>query len=144
MKVKKRRISKSFLRGLVGVVLVAILATTAFLWIVQTGITKKNASNLLKLNIKDVKQDIMDATDEHLLNLAWEIAGELNNAKDITTGILLELAEKYDVTEINYVNEEGIIEKSTYPDFENYDMSTGAQAAEFLVLLSGETEYVQS
>ena len=144
MKVKKRRISKSFLRGLVGVVLVAILATTAFLWIVQTRITKKNASNLLELNIKDVKQDIMDATDEHLLNLAWEIAGELNNAKDITTEILLELAEKYDVTEINYVNEEGIIEKSTYPDFENYDMSTGVQAAEFLVLLSGETEHVQS
>jgi hypothetical protein len=144
MKLKKRRISKAFLRGLFGVVVVAIMATTAFLWLVQTRITKKNAENLLELNIKDVKQDIMDATDEHLLNLAWEIAGELNNAKDITTEILLELAEKYDVTEINYVNEEGIIEKSTYPDFENYDMSTGVQAAEFLVLLSGETEHVQS
>ena len=117
MKIKKRRISKAVLRGLFGVVVVAIMATTAFLWLVQTRITKKNAENLLELNITDVRQDIMDATDEHLLNLAWEIAGELNNAKDITTEILLELAGKYDVTEINYVNESGIIEVSTYPDF---------------------------
>ena len=144
MKIKKRRISKAFLRGLFGVVVVAIMATTAFLWLVQTRITKKNAENLLELNITDVRQDIMDATDEHLLNLAWEIAGELNNAKDITTEILLELAGKYDVTEINYVNESGIIEVSTYPDFKNYDMSTGVQSAEFLVLLTGETEHVQS
>jgi hypothetical protein len=54
MKVKKRRISKSFLRGLVGVVLVAILATTAFLWIVQTGITKKNAYFCTKFSHKSI------------------------------------------------------------------------------------------
>lgn len=143
MKIKKRRISRSFLKGLLIVVAVAFIATTVFLWVFQTNLAERNASNLLKLNIKDVKQDITDASNEHLLKLSWEIADELNSAEAITTELLNELTVKYDVTEISCVNEEGIITVTTYPDFMNFDMRTGKQSAEFMVLLSGEKEYVQ-
>lgn len=143
MKIKKRRISRSFLKGLLIVVAVAFIATTVFLWVFQTNLAERNASNLLKLNIKDVKQDITDASNEHLLKLSWEIADELNSAEAITTDLLNELTVKYDVTEISCVNEEGIITVTTYPDFMNFDMRTGKQSAEFMVLLSGEKEYVQ-
>ena len=143
MKIKKRRISRSFLKGLLIVVAVAFIATTVFLWVFQTNLAERNASNLLKLNIKDVKQDITDASNEHLLKLSWEIAYELNSAEAITTDLLNELTVKYDVTEISCVNEEGIITVTTYPDFMNFDMRTGKQSAEFMVLLSGEKEHVQ-
>ena len=143
MKIKKRRISRSFLKGLLIVVAVAFIATTVFLWVFQTNLAERNASNLLKLNIKDVKQDITDASNEHLLKLSWEIADELNSAEAITTDLLNELTVKYDVTEISCVNEEGIITVTTYPDFMNFDMRTGKQSAEFMVLLSGEKEHVQ-
>ena len=144
MKNKKQNISGAFRRWLLVLVVIAFLATTAFLWISQTKISQNNAINLLKLNISDVREDIIDASDENLLNLTNQIADDLNNAENITSELLAKLASKYDVTEINCINGEGIIFASTYPDFLNYDMRNGEQSAEFTVLLSGETEYVQS
>ena len=69
---------------------------------------------------------------------------ELNRAKTIDSALLEELTQRYDVTEINAIDSEGFIYASTYPDFLDYDMRSGEQSAEFLVLLEGEEEYVQS
>lgn len=144
MKNKKQNISGAFRKWLLVLVVIAFLATTAFLWVSQTKISQNNAVNLLELNISDVREDIIDASDENLLKLTRQIAGDLNNAENITSDLLAELTEKYGVTEINCINSDGIIFASTYPDFLNYDMRSGEQSAEFMVLLSGETEYVQS
>ena len=141
---KKRKISQSFQRGLFVLVVAALCVTTTFLCFFQTQLSERNASNLLKLNISDVMQDIIDASDEHLLSISWKIAGELNYTDEITDEVLGELTRKYDVTEINYINTEGIIVATTYPDFMNYVMASGEQSAEFLGLLSEEKEYVQS
>jgi len=141
---KKQNISGAFRRWLLLLVIIAFLATTAFLWISQTKISQNNAVNLLRLNISDVREDIVDASDENLLKLAHQIANDLNQSENITSELLAELTEKYDVTEINHINTDGIIVASTYPDFLNYDMRSGEQSAEFMVLLSGETEHVQS
>lgn len=144
MKKKKQNISGSFRNWLLVLVIIAFLTTTAFLWIFQTKLSRDNAVNLLTLNISDVKEDIIDASDENLLSLAHQIAGDLNNAESITPELLAELTKKYDVTEINRINSDGIIVASTYPEFVNYDMRSGEQSSEFMVLLSGETEYIQS
>lgn len=144
MKNKKQNISSAFRRWLLVLVVIAFLATTAFLWVSQTEISQNNAVNLLKLNISDVREDIIDASDENLLKLTNRIADDLNQSESITSELLAELTKKYDVTEINHINTDGIIVASTYPDFLNYDMRSGEQSAEFTVLLSGETEYVQS
>ncbi len=144
MKNKKQNISAAFSRRLLVLVVIAFLATTAFLWVSQTKISQNNAVNLLKLNISDVREDIIDASDENLLKLTNQIADDLNQSESITSELLAELTKKYVVTEINYINTDGIIVASTYPDFLNYDMRSGEQSAEFMVLLSGENEYVQS
>ena len=141
---KKRRISQSFQRWLLILVVIALMATTAFLWIFQTRLAEQNAINLLRLNISDVREDIIDASDENLLRLTRQIASELNTADVITSELLHALAKVYDVTEVNYIDAQGIIKASTYDDFLEYDMASGAQSGEFMVLLSGETEYVQS
>lgn len=144
MKKKKQKISGAFGRWLLLLVVVAFLATTAFLWFFQTKLSEDNAVNLLALNISDVREDINDASDENLLRLTHEIAQELNAAQAVTNDLLTELTKKYDVTEINAINADGIITATTHPDFLNYDMRSGEQSAEFAVLLEGKTEYVQS
>jgi len=144
MKNRKPKISQAFQRGLLILVVVAFLATTTFLWLIQTRLSENNAISLLELNISDVREDIIDASDENLLKLTRQIAADLNAAETITDGLLFELMEQYDVTEINCVNPAGIIFASTYPDFLQYDMRSGQQSAEFMVLLSGEESYVQS
>ena len=144
MKNRKPKISQAFQRGLLILVVVAFLATTTFLWLIQTRLSENNAISLLELNISDVREDIIDASDENLLKLTRQIAADLNAAETITDGLLFELTEQYDVTEINCVNPAGIIFASTYPDFLQYDMRSGQQSAEFMVLFSGEESYVQS
>ncbi|MBO5169353.1 MAG: SpoIIE family protein phosphatase [Oscillospiraceae bacterium] len=143
MNTEKKKISRSFQNWLLLLVAAAFLTTTSFLWVFQTKLAQENTVRLLELNIADVRQDIQDASDENLLALTAEIAGKLNNAQAITADFLFELCDQYDVTEINCINPDGLIYVSTYPDFLNYDMRSGEQSAEFMVLLDGETEYVQ-
>jgi serine phosphatase RsbU (regulator of sigma subunit) len=145
MKTKKQKIARSFQKWLLILAVFAFLATTAFLWIFQTALSKNNAVSLLKLNIADVRQDIVDASDANLLKLTHQIAHELDTLDALDqTYDLFSLAEKYGVSEINRIDKNGIIIASTYPHFLNYVMASGAQSAEFLVLFEGETEHVQS
>lgn len=143
MKTKKQKIAGSFQRWLLLLVTIAFLATTAFLWISQTRLAENNAISILSINIADVNEDIEDASDENLLSLAHAIAEELNKAETITNELLYAEAEKYDVTEVNYIDPNGIIKATTYPDFMDYDMASGEQSAAFLVLLDEQTEFSQ-
>ena len=144
MKQKLPKISQTFARWLAVCALAAFTATAAVIWTVQTHVAENDANDLLRLNIRDVYQDIVDASNENLLALTHEIAGELAPAmQDVSAG-LAQLADQYDISEINLVNENGIITATTNDLFLGYDMSTGQQSAEFLVLLEGQTEYAQS
>lgn len=144
MKEKQQKLSQAFQQRLLILVVIAFLATTVFLWFFQTRLAEENAVRLLELNISDVRQDIADASDENLVDLAWEIAAELDRSPVITDGLLLGLAVEYGVSEINYIDSDGIIRSSTYPYYLNYDMRVGQQSAEFMVLLSGQESFVQS
>ena len=144
MNTSKKKISRSFQNWLLLLVITAFLATTAFLWVFQTRLAQDNTVRLLELNISDVRDDIQDASDENLLKLTAQIAADLNKADAISSKLLEELCRRYDVTEINCIDPNGVIFATTYPDFLNYEMASGAQSAEFMVLLSGEQEYVQS
>ena len=74
MEKKKTRISQAFQGWLLLLVVIAFLTTTAFLWIIQSRLSRENAISLLELNLSDVRQDIIDASDENLLELAGQIA----------------------------------------------------------------------
>ena len=141
---KKMNIAEAFRKWLLMLVALAFMATTVFLWVSQTILAERNASNILSLNITDVNADIHAASDENLLNLAKRIADELNQTDRITDAMLVQIAARYSVTEINYIDKNGIIRATTYPDFLGYNMASGKQSADFLVLLHGESEYVQN
>lgn len=143
MNTSKKKLSRSFQNWLLLLVITAFLATTAFLWVFQTQLAQDNTVRLLELNISDVRDDIQDVSDENLLKLTAQIAADLNEADVIDPVLLEKLCRRYDVTEINCINPDGIIFATTYPDFQNYEMASGAQSAEFMVLLNGEDEYVQ-
>jgi len=144
MKNKKAKISHSFQRWLLILVAIAFLITTAFLWLIQTRLSENNAVSLLELNLSDVREDIIDASDENLLRLTRSVAADLNAMNEISSDVLYTLVAQYDVTEINVISTDGVIIATTHPAFMDYNMAGGAQSAEFMVLLSGDTEYVQS
>ena len=143
MKTKKQKIAGAFQRGLLILVVVAFLATTAFLWITQTGLAENNAIGILSLNISDVNEDINDASNENLSALSKQVADELKDAAVITNDMLVKRAQKYDVAEINYVDTDGIIKASTFENYVGFDMASGKQSAEFLLLLTERFVYTQ-
>lgn len=141
---KKTKISHAFQRWLLVLVVIAFFTTMAFLWLIQTKLSENSAISLLELNLFDVREDIIEASDENLLGLTGRVAAELNALDKITGDVLYTLVEKYDVTEINVIDADGIIAATTHPAFLGYDMSSGAQSAEFMVLLQDRDAYVQS
>jgi len=143
MKNKKTKISQSFQRWLIVLVSIAFLATIVFLWVIQTRLSENNAIHLLELNLADVRGDIVDASDDHMISLARSIAGEIGTAENADSAILNELCARYDVAEINVIDADGFICATTYPDFLNYDMRSGEQSREFMVLLEGAQTHVQ-
>ncbi len=140
-----KNISQSFQRFLLLCVTAGFLMTTIFTWALQTELAKNEANTLVKLNIEDVRADILDASNENLLALTREIAARISTAKQSDSELLCALSEEYNIAEINLIDSRGIIVASTYENFLAYDMRSGSQSAEFLVLLDGKTkEYVQN
>ena len=95
---EKRRltISRAFLRWLLSIVAVGFLASMLFTWIHQTGTSNNNAVTLLRINVQDVRQDVIDASDENLLKLTREIAAELNSSVRVNSDTLKQMLQIHD------------------------------------------------
>ena len=147
MKNKKKHISTSFQKWLLLIVGVAFVITLSFLWIYQDKIYANSAKNLLKVYIKDVSKDILDTNDKNLLTITYAVATEAENATEINNNLLNDMLAKYSVTEINFVNANGIIQASTNSDFIGFNMllatNENMQSVEFGALLGSLDEYVQ-
>ena len=132
-------------RLLIGI-LAAFLITIGFTAVLQTSLSRSDAESLLRLNINDVEQDIVEASDENLIKLTRTAAWELPLVSDATNEKCTELADTLDVAEVNVIDRNGIIVASNVPDFLGFDMASGEQSAEFLALLPrGErSDLVQS
>ena len=144
MSKKMKKISASFQQWLLLIVGIAFIVTLVFLGQYQTKLFTNSANNLLKLYIKDVCHDIYSVSNKNLLTLTKAVATEVNNADLITSEQLTSMLEKYDVTEINYIATNSIIQASSNADFIGFDMGKGGvQSSEFLALLGAITEYIQ-
>ena len=145
MNVNKKRISTSFQKWLLLIVGIAFAVTLAFLGGYQTKLFTDSAESLLDVYIKDVRQDIYDTADRNLLTLAKAAANEANTQEEFTDEFLRGMLDRYDISEVNIVNPEGVIIASTDSRLVGYDLKKGdVQSAEFLALLGALPEYVQT
>ena len=138
---RKENIAQTFQRWLLVCVVLAFAATTLFTNAFQSQITYATVDYTLRANIDDVRNDVRDVLDRNLLNITKEIAAML--PENATREDLESLAKLHGVTEINIINQYGIIAVSTNPEYERFNMASGEQSAEFMVLLDGVSEMVQ-
>lgn len=143
---RHRKLTQTFSRWLLIVVLVAFAITSIFTYILQTSFSTRSNEVLLKLNIEDVKADIEDASDENLLSLTRGIAEELDAAPVVNNDLVAQLCarQENDFSEINVIDKNGIIIYTTTPEFQDFDMYSGTQSRAFTILLNGTREFVQS
>ncbi len=138
---QSKQISVVAQQWLLNSVIAAFLITCAFTAALQFQISNSNTDRLLRLSIDDVVAEITDASDRNLLAIAGKVKSELSVSADLDA-----IAQKYDVAEINIVGPDGIITDSNIdlPGYIGYDMASGSQSAEFMVLLNGQKTFVQS
>ena len=159
-----KKITEIFRNRLILIFLVMFLLTIVVLSIFEGIIAQKNANKVLNINMNDVIADISDASDNNiyaytnLIESEYEYYYELfddegiqmqmhSNGVDTSNkeqAIVTFVDRMYDTSEINKVDENGIIIASTNKNYIGFDMSSGEQSSEFLCILRGECDfYVQ-
>ena len=132
------RISQIIQRWLLVAVLFAFAITSFFVIRLQDTVANTQTDHSLENANQEVVRDIQDASDAYLVTLAYAVRDQMQSM-DIKS-----LAADYMVAEINVVDQNGIITKSTQKNFVGFDMGSGEQSAEFLCLLGDQESYVQA
>ena len=138
---RKENIAQTFQRWLLVCVVLAFGITIAFTQGFQSEIAYATVDYTLRANMEDVRNDIRDVSDRNLMDITKEIAQELS--ENVTQAELWQLARQYGVTEINLIDDKGSIAVSSNSAYTGFDMASGEQSAEFMVLLNGTDELVQ-
>lgn len=143
-KKSKVRISQTVQAWLLGTVLVALILSSLFTFSLQAMIAYMDTKSIMEDTISDVKNDIMDASDDNLLRITENIAAEIKKGDVTDPKELTKIAEAYNVDEINRVSNGGIIYATTNEKYKSFDMRRGDQSKEFMCLIEGtERSYVQ-
>ena len=135
---QKKKITQSIQQGMLFVVLAVFVLTSVFLFVLQNNMAIARTNNLIDIGISDIKDDIESVANDDLVRTAQNIALEVTS-KDLDY-----LMNKYKVSEIDVVNEKGIITDSTNPDFIGFDMTSGEQSNEFMCLIEDKNVYCQA
>ena len=138
---RKENIAQTFQRWLLVCVVLAFAVTTFFTHAFQSQVAYATVDYTLKASVEDVRNDIRDVSNRNLMNITREIAQILSEKP--TSAELLRLAREHGVSEINLVNSNGFIIASTHSQYLGYNMASGEQSGEFMVLLDGTKELVQ-
>lgn len=142
-KQKQEQIAQTFQRWLLVCIVAAYMLTSLFNYQLQNRMSQIETQSVLTQTLEDVCQDINDASDRNLLRLTRIVKQEYETAGGSDTARLQALAQKYDISEINVIQTDGIIFGSTETLFVGYDMMGGAQSAAFMKQLKQNKEFVQ-
>ena len=137
---KDKGIAQTFQRWLLICIILAYAVTSIFTYNLQTGIAESQVIETFTTSMNDVENDVRIKSNAQLRDIAEKVKA------DYTPDISLEfLAQKYGIKEINVVNKEGIIKKSTEPGVveQAYDMNDHPQSKEFVDMLKIKDFHVQ-
>ena len=127
------------------IALIAIGVSGTLTYGLQSSTAHLQSISLLTKNVQDAISDIEDTSDNSILGMARNAASTLEDYGSAPDDVyLLDMLPASGVSEIHYINTEGIVAASTVPESRGYDMHSGdQQAAAFLTLLDDPGVYVQ-
>ena len=139
---KNERISQTFQRKLLVLIIIACVITSTFTYVLQNGMAEIETREVFTSAMTDVITDVRGKSNENLLDITKNIRTEYEKNKSVS---LDSLAEKYNVIEINVVSPDGtIIASSEENNIGNFNMNSTEQSKEFMVLTGEKSEYVQA
>ena len=138
-------------KSLALIVAVALAASTLFVFILNSGINKRNYEDIISTTLDDIEKDIADTSDINMLDLTLRVKSRVVNLfprvdmKDVqaVNDELREFVAEEGLSEISVVNKENIVIYSSKDEYIGFDMNSGADTIVFDELNHGATEIVQ-
>ena len=136
---KEKGIADTFQIWLFISIIIAFFVTSTFTYNLQTGMNDKKLEETFSVAIKDVASDILEESDQQLIEIVHKVKKEYVKNPDVDLNTLL-VGDDYEISEINIIDSEGYIIRTT--DYRNlyYDMNLSDQSKEFLKLRNQYTE----
>lgn len=121
------------------VLTVCFFAAMLFFINLEINMAQNQSELMLDDSIREMYYDIEDCTNDGMVVIARIVS------REIAYGIydLGSLMDRFNISEINVVDKNGIVIDSSIAENIGFDMSSGEQSSEFLCLLEGKKEYVQ-
>lgn len=132
--------SQTFQRWLLVCIIIAYLVTSLFMVKLQNDMTQSKIEQEINVTIQDVYQDIIDASDENLLRVSYDVRDDYLSREDTSTEYLLSLAQRHDVAEINIVSKSGTVIGSTDIMYIGYNLTSGGDSSQFQFVFGGTLE----
>lgn len=139
----QQQISQTFQNWLLFYILIGFFVTSWFTYTLQNGVLELETKTVLQTNIEDVNSNIKAASDENLLRITQMVARDYEKEKLENTTFVDLLSLRYSVSDVNVVDENGIIYLSNTPEFIGFDMNSGEQSKEFVDALKESDYFVQ-
>ena len=141
---KNHYISEIIIKGLSIIIFVAFLISSlvnAFILIKQS---KDYSDKLLRQAIDDIIQKVDYDMQENFILLCEDIQSYITAANDTNPEDVKKTYNKYKVSEVNIIDENGIIIESTEKKYIGYDMKSSGQSADFFENVKQYGKYVQN
>ena len=142
IKQEKETIAQSLQKKFILCMVVVFAFTGLYTYYLQNRISYEKSFATIKTNISDIKNQIEVSSENEFFKTANNIIYQLKkiqSVKEFTTADFIELANQYDVSEINTVNEKGIITCSNIADYIGYDMGSNESTKEFEILIKNNS-----
>lgn len=136
---KQKPILKKIQRGLLTVILITCIITVLVVQKIDKGIALNETNTNLSNAIEEMENNINASAEIKMIESAKKIAKKINSG----SYDLEDLAEEFEVSEINIFDADGFISESNNPDCLGYDIRKGEQSMEFMCLYNGSSQYVQ-
>ena len=132
-------ISTRMQNGILGVIMVGLIASIAFAFQLQDSLSDDTAHETLSLELRDVQSDAYNATNAMLVTLARKAAEVIPDTAKDGGEISADLSTYLGVSEIHVVDKSGRIVASSNKDAVGYDLSSN-EATSSLIGLIGASE----
>ena len=147
----RKTISERFTIRLAIIVAIALVSSTLFIFVLNTGINKRNYTDIITSTLTDIENDIEDTSDINMLEETRRIKEQVvvlleTLPLDDVYGFndaLRAIADEEGLSEMSIANTDNIIIYSSKDEYIDFDMNSNEYTLEFDALNHGTDSIVQ-
>ena len=137
------KLSQLMWRNLLRVFVVALPLAVVAVWAGQTASVSAMKRAVMSSNRDQLRSALAKVSDRRMLDKAWKAAGMLASDGDLTDERMDRMLRKVEADEIHICDTNGVIVRTSVPEYLGLDFRKHRQTLPFCELLRGKQEYAQ-